>query len=91
MFSDDFDKLKSDKTKAERGIDFVEARAIWMDPDCIEVPARNVDGEVRAATIGLIDGQIWVALWTLRAGLIRIFSVHRADGTAFERKYYEAK
>lgn len=94
MFSDAFDKTKSDKNKAERGVDFIEARAIWQDPSVRQVEAKTVEGEVRYATIGLIDGKLWVAIWTDVSDLfaepeIRIISVRRADGTKFERMYYD--
>lgn len=99
MFSSAFDKAKSDKNKRERGLDFVEARAIWLDPAMRQVEARTTDGEIRYATIGFIGNNLWVAIWTnevsplteidpAREPLIRIISVHRAD-RKFERIYYD--
>lgn len=90
MKFDEFDASKSAKNKEIRGIDFVEAGAIWDDPNRVTVPARNVSEEVRSATVGMIQGKLWVALWTQRNGA-RIFSVHRAEGTQFERKYHEGQ
>lgn len=99
MFSA-FDQAKSDWTKRERGIDFVEARAIWLDPSVRTVPARMTGGEVRYATIGYIAEKLWVAIWADESPYaygsgeaehepkIRIISVHRAEGTKFEKGYY---
>jgi uncharacterized DUF497 family protein len=86
-FDDDFDKNKSEKTRQERGIDFIGAQAIWLDASRGNIPAKNVLGEVRFATVGKIGDKLWVALWTERESKIRIFSVHRAENTAFEKEY----
>jgi uncharacterized DUF497 family protein len=99
-----FDPIKSDKNKLERGIDFIEAQAIWLDPSVRRVEAKTVSGEIRYATIGFIGENLWVAIWTdislmgsipgLALGedhepVIRIISVHRAEKTKFERIYYD--
>lgn len=89
MFADDFDPQKSDNTKRERGIDFIEARAIWSDLNALTVEAKTVEGEMRSATIGMIKGKLWVAIWTEVASKIRIISVRRAEKTKFERAYNE--
>jgi uncharacterized DUF497 family protein len=36
QFDDDFDKNKSEWTKKNRGIDFIEARDIWNDPQGVD-------------------------------------------------------
>lgn len=91
-FDDTFDQSKSEKNKRERGLDFVEARQIWLDENTLTLPAKNVDGEVRLYTVGLIAQKLWVAIWTYRnTDQIRVISVRRAEGTPFERKYNESK
>jgi len=91
-FSDDFDKQKSVRTKQERGIDFIEIRMIWNDPDSVDENARNTTDEERKFTVGKIGEKLWVAIWTYRnRDEIRIISVRRAEGTNFERTYYESK
>lgn len=87
-FDDGFDQSKSESTKKDRGIDFIEARELWNDSEAVTIPAKNVEGEVRRATVGMIGGKLWVAIWTLRDGKARIISVRRAEGTPFERAYY---
>ena len=39
----EFDAAKSAANKLKHGIDFVEAQALWADPDRLETPARTVD------------------------------------------------
>jgi len=73
----EFDPVKSAANKAKHGIDFVEAQALWNDPDRLEIPARNVD-EPRAQVIGMILSQVSSAFVTSRDERVRIISVRRA-------------
>lgn len=73
----EFDTRKSDGNKDKHGIDFLEAQALWDDPDLIEVPVKTVD-EPRVLVVGMIDGKHWSGIITYRDGNIRIISVRRA-------------
>lgn len=73
----EFDKAKSEANRAKHGIDFVEAQALWTDPNLLEIPARAVD-EPRLLMIGLIEGKHWSAVVTHRNENIRIISVRRS-------------
>lgn len=73
----EFDPEKSAANQVKHGIDFVEAQAIWMDPDRLEIPARSLD-EPRHQVIGRIDEKTWSAFITYRHETIRIISVRRA-------------
>jgi uncharacterized DUF497 family protein len=73
----EFDSVKSAANKTEHGIDFVEAQAIWTDPDRLEIPARTVD-EPRHQVIGRIGDRTWSAFITYRHDTIRLISVRRA-------------
>lgn len=73
----EFDPAKSQANKEKHGIDFVEAQALWDDPNLLEVPARTLD-EPRFLLIGLIAGKHWSVIVTYRADRIRIISVRRA-------------
>ena len=72
-----FDPQKSTANKAKHGIDFVEAQALWDDPDLIEIPARTSD-EPRFLVIGKIEGKFWSAIFTYRHEQIRLISVRRS-------------
>ena len=73
----EFDAQKSAANKAKHGIDFVEAQALWDDPDLIEIPARTSD-EPRFLVIGKIEGKLWSAIFTYRNEQIRLISVRRS-------------
>ena len=50
----EFDPNKSDSNKQKHGLDFHEARAMWDDPDLIEIPVQTID-EPRYLVIGMIE------------------------------------
>jgi uncharacterized DUF497 family protein len=73
----EFDPGKSDGNKSKNGIDFIEAQALWDDPDLLEIPARTAD-EPRFLVIGTIGEQHWSVVITYRGENIRIISVRRS-------------
>jgi uncharacterized DUF497 family protein len=73
----EFGPAKSNINKDKHGIDFIEAQALWSDPDVVEIPARTVD-EPRFLVIGRIDEKYWSGIITYRADNIRLISVRRA-------------
>ena len=72
-----FDERKSRVNKRKHGIDFVEAQAIWDDPDRIEIPAKTIDKE-RFLIIGEISDKYWSTIITYRNEIIRIVSARRS-------------
>ena len=77
----EFDSAKSAANKAKHGIDFVEAEALWLDPDRLELPARPTD-EPRFLLVGQITQTLWTATVTYRhEETIRLISVRRARGS----------
>lgn len=77
MFIFEFDERKSQTNLEKHGIDFVDAQALWRDPDLIEIPARTAD-EPRFLIVGRIAGKHWSAVVTPRGSTIRIISVRRS-------------
>lgn len=73
----EFDTRKSASNKRKHGIDFVEAQALWDDPDVVEIPALTVD-EPRYLVVGMIMGTAWAGIITYGSDRIRIISVRRA-------------
>lgn len=73
----EFDAAKSRANSAKHGIDFDTARALWDDPDMIQVPARTTD-EPRYLVVGRIAEKHWSAVITYRGQRVRIISVRRA-------------
>ena len=84
----EFDEGKSKTNLEKHGIDFVQAQALWDDPDLLEVPARTVD-EPRFLIIGTIDSKHWSAVVTYRNESIRIISVRRSRDE--EVRLYESE
>jgi uncharacterized protein len=73
----EFDEEKSQANAEKHGIDFVEAQALWSDPNLIEIPAKTVD-EPRFLVIGRTSGKHWSAVVTHRSERIRLISVRRS-------------
>jgi uncharacterized DUF497 family protein len=79
----EFDPMKSKNNKMKHGIDFIEAQALWDDPDLLEIPARTTD-EQRFLVVGKIEAKQWSAIITYRIENIRIISVRRARDEEIE-------
>ena len=73
----EFNIKKSEENKKKHGIDFIDAQALWEDPDLIEIPAKTTD-ESRFLIIGRISGKCWSGVITYRKEKIRIISARRA-------------
>ena len=73
----EFNEAKSKSNKAKHGIDFVEAEALWDDPEVLEVPLKSED-EPRVMMIGRIGEKLWSAIITRRQERVRIISVRRS-------------
>jgi len=73
----EFDSEKSENNKKKHGIDFLDAQALWDDPDCIIIPARTID-EPRFLVVGKIEDKHWSGVITYRGESIRIISVRRS-------------
>lgn len=73
----EFDSDKSKANMKKHGIDFVEAQALWDDPDLIEIPAKTSD-EPRLLVIGRIGNKYWSGVITYRDEKIRIISVRHS-------------
>ena len=73
----EFEATKSQTNLEKHGIDFVQAQALWEDPERVEIPARTVD-EPRFMTIGKIGEQHWSAVTTYRKDRVRLTSARRS-------------
>ncbi|MBU2569109.1 MAG: BrnT family toxin [Gammaproteobacteria bacterium] len=58
-------------------MDFLDAQALWRDPDLLGLQARS-DDEPRFLVIGLIGSKHWSAFVTYRNGTVRLISVRRS-------------
>ena len=76
----EFDPQKSQSNKLKHGIDFEEAKALWNDPDAVEIKLNYPDEERHARIAKLFDEstELWTAIFTVRAEKVRLISVRRA-------------
>jgi uncharacterized DUF497 family protein len=79
----EFNPTKSKNNKNKHGIDFIEAQALWDDPDLLEIPAKTTD-EQRFLVIGKIEAKHWSGVITYCSENIRIISVRRARDEEIE-------
>ena len=79
----EFDPIKSKKNQKKHGIDFIEAQALWDDPDLLEIPTRTIN-EQRFLVVGKIEVRYWSGVITYRNDNIRIISVRRARNEEIE-------
>ncbi len=79
----EFDDDKSLANLEKHGIDFLDAQALWRDPDLLEIRARS-DDEPRFLLIGRIGPRHWSAVVTYRDGTIRLISVRRSRRSEVE-------
>ena len=73
----EFDPVKSKSNKKKHGIDFIDAKTLWADPDLLEIPLTTTTEE-RFLVVGKIDGKHGSGMITYRGENIRIISVRRA-------------
>ena len=86
----EFDSAKLAVNKTKHGIDFVEAQALWLDPDRIELPARPTN-EPRFLIVEQIRQVMWTATVTYRhEETIRLISIRRARNGE-EAQYIHAR
>jgi uncharacterized DUF497 family protein len=82
----EFDPDKSASNQLKHGIDFMEARDLWLVQAVVVRSDRGA--EPRYARIARHrDGNLWTAIYTQRGTNIRIISVRKASRT--DRKLYE--
>lgn len=58
-------------------MDFLEAQALWNDPDYIIIPAKPID-QARFLVVGKIEDKHWSCIITYRGEGVRIISVRRS-------------
>lgn len=82
----EYDLNKSKSNKEKHGIDFEEAKAIWLG-DNVTLPAIT-RGEKRYMIIGKIEASLYSCIFTVRNKRIRIISCRRSREKE-RRIYYE--
>jgi len=83
----EYDPAKSVRNESKHGVNFEQAKGLWLDEDRLVVPARG-DSEERWALLGKMEDKLWVMFYTPRGDRVRIISVRRARPK--EEKFYES-
>ena len=90
---DDWDETKRQSNLTKHGLDF--ARFIRFDWDRADFADEQVvDGERREAVVGMLDGELVVAIHTEREDGLRLISLHKAtpsEATPSERKRWSGR
>ena len=73
----EYDPEKSAANLRKHGMDFIQAQALWNDPDLLKIPAKTED-EPRFLVIGVLAERHWTGVITYRSDVVRIISVRRA-------------
>ncbi|WP_447753267.1 BrnT family toxin [Sphingopyxis fribergensis] len=74
-----YDAEKRRRTLEERGLDFDDARELFAGFHYTDVDDRKNYGEVREISVGLVQGNVIVVVWTERDDSRRIISMRKAD------------
>jgi uncharacterized protein len=89
----DWDELKNQRNRAKHGVSFETACLAFDDPEHLSIQDRQVDGEERWQTLGLVGGMVLLLVAHLYRDsdsgdeAIRIISARKA--TVQERRRYE--
>ena len=76
----EWDLAKSNSCQNSRNFDFAYVISVFVDPMLLVEYDRRWDyGEERLRALGVIDGKIFVVIFTRRATAIRIISARRAN------------
>jgi uncharacterized protein len=84
-----FDPVKRERALRERGLDFLEAEAVFGGPTVDGPDDRRDYGEVRVITVGYLRGRMVVVCWTPRGDARHVFSMRKANER--EQKNYAKK
>ena len=83
----EWDEVKRRANVAKHGIDFVDAKQIWLG-DVLEIrSSQDHHGEPRHMVYGLMSDRLITVVFTWRGDTIRLISARRARH--HERKAYE--
>ena len=83
----EWDEGKRRRVLRERGLDFLDATVLFDGRPLLTVPSSR-SAEERWLGIGLIEGRLIAAIWTLRGERVRIITMRRARHE--EKRRYRA-
>lgn len=81
----EWDEGKREANLRDRGVDFAAAARFDWDTAVIEADARQDYGEPRFIARGLIDGRLYVLVYTRRGATTRVISLRKANAREVKR------
>lgn len=82
----EWDEAKSDLCRKSRNFDFAYVISIFIDPLLVIQKDQRWDyGEDRFRATGVIEGRIFVVIYTKRVSAIRVISARRANRREVKR------
>jgi uncharacterized DUF497 family protein len=84
-----WDEAKRQRTLTERGLDFADAQQLFDGFRIDQIDDRHDYGEDRFLTIGLVERELIVIVWTPRGGARRVISMRKAN-VREEARYRDA-
>ena len=85
----EWDENKNQTNIRDRGIDFNDAKNVFLDPFRMErLDSRADYGEIRFQVIGMVEGRLLFVVYTFRNENIRIISARKTEPYE-RRKYHE--
>ena len=87
----EFDQEKSEANARKHGISLEDAARLWEGAH-LEIAARTVD-EPRFMAIGIIHGELYACIYTMRGESVRLISCRRARAKEAElyHDYFKEK
>ena len=77
----EWDEAKAQRNIQKHAISFDEAITVFADPNVVMLDTSRADQEEpRSKAIGLIDGRVFIVVFTRRGGIVRMISARRANG-----------
>ena len=73
----EFDKAKQALTLKERGLDFARAGEVFAGDRIEQEDDRQDYGEPRFQTMGRLDGEVVMVVWTPRGAARRVISMRK--------------
>lgn len=83
----EWNNAKAASNLAKHGIDFMDAKNIFLDPSRVEREDPRPYAEIRIQVIGLVNDVVLLVVYTEREGRYRIISARRASRD--ERRRYD--
>jgi uncharacterized DUF497 family protein len=83
----EWDEAKANGNLAKHGVSFEYATRVFLDPDMLEIDvSRAEDKELRRKAIGVVEGRLYVVVFTDRGEVRRLISARRTN--AMEQRAY---